>query len=218
MEEREMHRIVIFANGSLPDMERARSLLRPDDTILCADGGTRHALALGLRPDLIVGDMDSLEKSEWHKLESAGIPIELFPHDKDETDLELALNRALQLGPDSVVIAGALGLRLDHTLANLGLLSDPRLAALDARFDDGVEEALFCRTQVQVEGVRGDIVSLIPWRGPALHVQTEGLQWPLRGETLYPDKTRGISNLMLGPSVRIGLGSGLLLVVHRRQF
>jgi len=212
-----MHRIVIFANGNLPDLERARSVLHPDDTLLCADGGTRHALALGLQPDLVVGDLDSLDKSEWQRLESAGIPIELFPHDKDETDLELALGRALEMGPDSLVIVGALGLRIDHTLANLGLLSDPRLAALDARLDDGVEQALFCRTQIQLEGVKGDTVSLIPWGVPALDVQTEGLQWPLRGETLHPDKTRGISNKMQGTTARIRVGSGLLLVVHRRQ-
>ena len=212
-----MQRIVIFANGSLPELERAHSVLHPDDTILCADGGTRHALALGLKPDLIVGDMDSLDRAEWQELESAGVPIELFPHDKDETDLELALDRALERAPASLVIVGALGLRLDQTLANLGLLSDPRLAALDARIDDGVEEALFCRSEVKVDGLKGDTVSLIPWGGAAREVQTEGLQWQLRGETLHPEKTRGISNRMLGTTARIRLGSGLLLVVHRRQ-
>ncbi len=212
-----MHRIVIFANGNLPDLERARSLLHPDDTILCADGGTHHALALGLQPDLIIGDMDSLTRPEWESLERAGVPIELFPHEKDETDLELALGRALERGATSLLIIGALGLRLDQTLANLALLSDPRLAGLDARLDDGVEEAVFCRTQVQVEGVKGDTVSLIPWGGPALDVQTEGLHWLLRGETLHPDKTRGISNQMLAATARVSLGSGLLLVVHRRQ-
>ena len=212
-----MKRILIFANGNLPDLERARAILHPADAILCADGGTRHALALGLRPDLVIGDMDSLTRPEWSELEKAGIAIELYPHDKDETDLELAVTRALEMEPASLVIIGALGLRLDHTLANLSLLSDPRLAGLDARIDDGVEEVQFCRAEAELAGAPDDLVSLIPWGGPALGVRTAGLRWPLNGETLHPEKTRGISNKMLDASARISLASGLLLVIHRRQ-
>jgi thiamine pyrophosphokinase len=213
----EMNRIVIFANGSLPDLDKARLLLREDDTIFCADGGTRHALALGLQPDLIIGDMDSLNRAEWQRLEQAGVPIELFPHEKDETDLELALGRALESNPASLLIVGALGLRLDQTLANLALLSDPRLAAAEARIDDGLEQAVFCRARIQIDGTQEDTVSLIPWGGPVEGVHTQGLYWPLRGETLQPHKTRGISNKMIEPTASVSVESGLLLVVHRRQ-
>lgn len=212
-----MHRIVIFANGNLPDPEKARLLLREHDTIFCADGGTRHALALGLQPDLIIGDMDSLTGPEWQQLEKAGVAIELFPHEKDETDLELALGRALERSPTSLLIIGALGLRLDQTLANLALLSDPRLAGLEARIDDGLEQAVFCRTRLLLEGAREDTVSLIPWAGPVEGVRTEGLQWALHNETLHPNKTRGVSNKMLDRTATVSVASGLLLVIHRRQ-
>ncbi|HMD82789.1 MAG TPA: hypothetical protein VKE92_15840, partial [Anaerolineales bacterium] len=84
-----MQRITIFANGELPDLEKARGLLHPDDYIICADGGTRHSLALGLTPNLVIGDMDSIETDDWRELEKAGVSIELFPGDKNETDLEL---------------------------------------------------------------------------------------------------------------------------------
>lgn len=212
-----MHRILIFANGILSDLNKARLIVESDDLILCADGGTRHALALGLRPAVIIGDLDSLSVSERQKAEKAGAEIELYPHDKNETDLELALNYALEQKPSSIVIVAALGNRLDQTLGNLALLSDPRLAALDVRLDDGVEEAFFCRDQASVEGGRGDLVSLIPWDGTVEGVRTEGLKWPLHAETLYPEKTRGISNEMLGDAAEISITSGLLLIVHRRQ-
>ena len=211
-----MQRILIFANGELPDLDKARSLVQRGDYIICADGGTRHALALGLQPDLIVGDMDSAEPAQLEELRKANVTIESFSHDKDETDLELAINRALVLKPKKIVIAGALGGRLDQTLANITLLSDDRLSKFDIRLDDGVEEVLLCRDQVEVHGRGGDIVSLIPWQGAVTGVLTEHLRWPLRRETLYPDKTRGVSNEMLDEMASIAVEDGLLLVVHRR--
>ena len=212
-----MQRIIIFANGEIPNLENARSLLHVDDYIICADGGTRHAFALGLKPNLVIGDMDSIDKDEWQKLKNAGVPIELFPRDKNETDLELALDRAIELEPKALLIIGALGGRLDQTFGNTVLLSDPRLAAIDVRLDDGVEEILFCRDQEEVRGRSGDIVSLIPWGNPVRDVQTQNLKWPLQRETLFPEKTRGISNEMTGEVASITIASGLLLVIHRRE-
>jgi thiamine pyrophosphokinase len=217
MEDVFLYRIIIFANGELPDLSKAHQLLRPDDTIICADGGTRHALGLGVQPNLIVGDMDSAEKTQLQELQNKGVAVELFPRDKNETDLELAIDRALELKPEHILIIAALGGRLDQTLANITLLADPRLAGFDVRLDDGVEEIFLCRDQAQVQGRSGDLVSLIPWQGAVSEVQTKDLKYPLRRETLYPDRTRGVSNEMLGSTASISIGSGLLLVVHRRQ-
>jgi thiamine pyrophosphokinase len=211
-----MHRILIFANGQLPDLDAARALLRPDDFIIAADGGTRHALALGRNPNIIIGDMDSVTREEKQRLDEANTQIVLFPRDKNETDLELAIQHAVGMNPDQIVIVGALGGRLDQTLGNLALLSDLRLLTFDLRLDDGVEETFFCRSQAQVQGRSGDIVSLIPWGAPVEGVRTEGLRWPLSDETLYPYKTRGISNELLGGTATVQIRSGLLLIVHRR--
>ena len=211
-----VQRIVIFANGELPSLDKARTLIQKDDYIICADGGTRHALALGIKPDIIIGDMDSVEKGQLQNLRQADASMELFPHDKNETDLELALHRAIELNSKQIIIVAALGGRLDQTLANIILLTDPRLSKFEIRLDDGVEESFFCRDQAQVLGSRGDLVSLIPWGGPVSEVQTTDLRWALIKETLYPDKTRGISNEMTSDTATISIGSGLLLVVHRR--
>jgi thiamine pyrophosphokinase len=215
--QRNLQRIVIFANGEIPDLSKARLLLRDSDYILCADGGTRHALALGVQPDLVIGDMDSADKDQLHTLKENDVGIELFPHDKNETDLELAIQRALELRPSQIIVIGALGGRLDQTLGNIALLNDVSDSSFDIRLDDGVEEICICRDQVEVQGKSGDLVSLIPWQGAVSDVQTKNLKWPLANETLYPNKTRGISNEMLGETASISIGSGLLLVVHRRQ-
>jgi thiamine pyrophosphokinase len=211
-----LERIIIFANGELPDLNRAHLLLRADDYIICADGGTRHALALHVRPDLIIGDMDSAEKEQLEKLKDDRVSIELFPRDKNETDLELAIHRAIELEPGRIVIIAALGGRIDQTLSNITLLTDLRLSTIDVRLDDGVEEIFICRDEVKVHGRSGDLVSLIPLQSAVPDILTKNLKWPLSHETLYPDKTRGISNEMTSDMASISIGSGLLLVVHRR--
>jgi thiamine pyrophosphokinase len=211
-----MPRVVIFANGYLPDLEAAHALLQADDYIIAADGGANHLMKMGILPEIVIGDLDSVDEDTLFELTSAEVRIEQYSEDKDETDIELALSYAIELRPTSILIIGALGGRLDQTLANLSILTDPTLPGIDIRLDDGVEEAFFCRKQAEVRGRSGDIVSLIPWHGPVEGVTTEGLRWPLYSEMLYPDKSRGVSNAMLkdGASIRIQLG--LLLIVHRR--
>ncbi|MFN3763738.1 MAG: thiamine diphosphokinase, partial [Anaerolineae bacterium] len=210
-------RVFIFANGFLPDPKRAQALVRPDDILIAADGGARYLLALGLRPHAVVGDLDSLPPLLLETLQQQGTVIRPYPREKDETDLELALRHALEYRPQAIRIVGALGRRLDQTLGNLALLAAPWLEGIDVRLDDGVEEVLLARSEATVEGQPGETVSLIPWGVPVEGITTEGLRWPLRDETLYPDRTRGISNELTGPQAHVRIRSGLLIVVHRRS-
>jgi len=218
-----MPRAVIFANGQLPDIEAARSLLHTDDYLIAADGGANHLMKMGILPEIVVGDLDSVDEDTLFELTSAEVDIEQYSEDKDETDIELALHYAVELRPSAILIIGALGGRLDQTLANLSVLTDPSLPGIDIRLDDAVEEVFFCRAsagkggQAKVHGRSGDTVSLIPWQAPVEGVTTEGLQWPLYGETLYPDKSRGISNILLAGTAFVRIQSGLLLIVHRRS-
>jgi len=211
-----MPRCIIFANGILPDLAAARRLIRPDDLILAADGGTRHALDLGLTPSIVIGDLDSISDEERRKMKEDGVRLIQHPRDKNETDLELALDYAIQNGQRKIVIVAALGGRLDQTLGNLALLTNVQLSTLNIKLDDGVEQAFFCRDRSEVEGRRGNLVSLIPWGGEVRGVRTQGLRWQLSDEVLLPHKTRGISNEMTGEVANIQIQSGLLLIVHRR--
>lgn len=207
-------RALIFINGDLPDLDAARRILEPDAFMIAVDGGTRHLLALGLLPSVVIGDLDSLDPAHLLTLEKNHVEIIQHPKDKDETDLELALNYALDLGYRNIRLVAALGGRLDHTLGNLSLLTKPSLAGLDLRIEDGVEEAFFVRRQAQIHGRAGETVSLLPWNGDVTGIQTEGLRWPLRHETLKAHKTRGISNEMVSDVAKISIDSGLLLCIH----
>jgi len=205
-------RIIIFANGDLPDLDKARALLRESDFIIAADGGTRHALALGLTPNIIIGDLDSLNVERL----TFNAEIIQSPADKNETDLELAIQHALTLNPEQIIIAAALGGRLDQTLANIALVSNVQRSTSNVRLDDGIEEVFFCRDEYTIKGTSGDIISLIPWQGEVTGIVTTGLKWTLQNEILYPQKTRGISNEMMNDTATIQIKSGLLLIIHRR--
>lgn len=210
-------RAIIFANGLIPDLEAARGLLQTDDLLIAADGGARHLTALGRTPHAVIGDLDSLSPAEVQRLANAGARILKYPVEKDETDLELAILYACEQGCAQLRIAGALGGRLDHTLANLFLLALPELDGLDARLDDGTEEVFLIRNSAVVAGRPGDIVSLLPLGDAAHGVVTQGLRYPLRGETLFPERSRGVSNEMIDTEAQVHLDGGTLICIHTRK-
>jgi thiamine pyrophosphokinase len=209
-------RAVIFANGEIKDYPAARGLVQPDDFLVAADGGLRHLQALNLQPSLLIGDLDSVTGEDIEAMQSAGVEIRRYPVEKNETDLELALLAVVTDGWRTIRVAGGLGGRLDQTLGNLFLLMLPGLENLDLRLDDGREEAWLVRRKTTLTGRPGDGVSLLPLNGPASGIVTEGLQYPLKHETLYPEHTRGISNVMLGSQAVISLEKGLLVCIHTR--
>jgi thiamine pyrophosphokinase len=210
-------RAVIFANGELEQPERLRALLRPDDYFISADGGLRHLRALDLRPQLLIGDLDSVSQPDVEWLAGGATEIRKFPAEKDFTDLELALRAAREHGAERILLAAALGGRLDQTLANIALLRLPELSGMDVSLDDGLTEVRLITANLTISGHTGDIISLIPMGSVVKGVRTHALQYPLNAETLSPGETRGISNVMLSDQAAVEIESGELLCVHLRQ-
>jgi len=211
------NRAVIFANGLLTDLDAARRILLPGDVLFAADAGASHILHLGLLPALVVGDLDSLSCEEQQELKTAGVQLVRYPQDKDLTDLELTINSVLEEGYKNLLIIAALGGRLDMTLSNLNLLVRPDLLELDVSLDDGIEHIFVVKQKTLIKGQVGDTVSLLPWGGPAEHVSTSGLRWPLNNAHLELYESRTISNEMLSDQAEIRIGSGLLLGIHTRR-
>jgi len=214
-------RAVIFANGHLGDSAAVLHSLLPGDLIIAADGGARHCRALGIPPDVLIGDFDSLAEVELASLQADGIEIVRHPADKDYTDLELALRHALQLGAEEAVVYAALGVRWDQTLANLLLPACTELEGLRIRLVDGPQEIHLLRAdserpelaRLEIYGQAGDTVSLIPLTGDAHGITTRGLQYPLQSGSLAFGATRGVSNAMVGAQASVELDHGLLLLV-----
>lgn len=210
-------RAVLFVNGELPDSEAVNRILQTGDLVIAVDGGFSHLQAVHRNPDLLVGDLDSIEPQAVAQLEAQGVEICRFPVKKDETDLELALRIALKRGAVSIRIVGALGGRLDQTLGNIFLLMLPELGEVDVRLDDGFEEVFLIRSSCVISGSAGDGISLLPLQGAVQGVTTRGLEYPLSGETLLPERTRGISNVMQADTAEVSIQNGFLLCVHTRR-
>jgi thiamine pyrophosphokinase len=210
-------RALVFANGDLNDGSAVQAALRfaPESLIVAADGGARLALACGLVPQVVVGDLDSLMPGEVDELRAQGAEIVRYPAEKDETDLELALMIAVHRGATRIRVIGATGGRIDQTLANISLLTLPDLAGRDTRLVAGPQTLwLIGPGEHPLDGAPGDTISLLPLAGDARDVRTDGLDYPLRSETLRFGPARGVSNVMLGASARVALSAGLLVVVH----
>jgi thiamine pyrophosphokinase len=210
-------RALLFANGDLKDGPAVQAALRfaAESLIVAADGGARLALACGLVPQVVVGDLDSLTPGEVDDLRERGAEIVRYPAAKDETDLELALMTAARRGATWIRVLGTTGGRIDQMLANISLLTLPDLAGRDTRLVTGSQTLwLIGPGEHRLDGAPGDTISLLPLAGDARDVRTDGLEYPLRGETLRFGPARGVSNVMLGASARVTLSTGLLIVVH----
>ena len=185
--------------------------------VVAADGGAHGATRLGFAVDLVVGDGDSIDPTELARLEESGVAIRRVDREKDESDTELAVLAAIELGAERIVVIGAFGgRRLDHALANIGLLAHPALAgrscvllAAETRVTllTGPADATFA-------GRPGDLVSLLPIGDGVTGVVTTGLAYPLRGEPLPVGPARGLSNVRDAATARVEVRTGRLLVVE----
>ncbi|MDQ3881445.1 MAG: thiamine diphosphokinase [Chloroflexota bacterium] len=190
-------------------------LVRSADLLVAADGGTSSLERLGCRPALIVGDLDSSDAGVVDRAAAHGTRMVVASRDKDETDMELALEAALDAGAQGVVLLGALGgLRLDHALANLLLLGDAALTGRNVRVAHGRTRVRAVRAgePAVLDAQVGDVVSLLPIGGDAEGVVTHGLRYPLRREPLRFGRARGISNVVASAPASIELEAGTLLV------
>jgi thiamine pyrophosphokinase len=206
-------RAIIIANGQIHDGDLPRSLAAPTDLVICADGGADNALALGLQPQAVIGDLDSLDESLRSRLEKEHCQFITHPARKDETDLELALRYVIDQGVDEILILGALGGRVDQTLANVLLLALPELRSIEARITNGRQEVFLIRDEALIEGQVGDTLSLLPLTEEVTGIYTQGLEYPLQNDTLHLGPARGVSNVLTAPHARVRVGQGLLLAV-----
>jgi len=206
--------VVIFAGGDLRDGKLVQKAIKKADFIIAADSGAVNALMYGCVPEFVVGDFDSLDNHIMQQLQKEHCQIITSPREKDETDTELAVSLAIEKGATSITILGALGAdRFDHTVGNILLL-----ASITKRSDiiDGASKGWILREGEKsiIIGHKGDLLSLLPLTQNAKGIRTQGLYYPLHGETLYFGKPRGISNVLTEKRATVSLEKGMLLIIH----
>jgi thiamine pyrophosphokinase len=185
------------------------------DTVIAVDGGARHARALGVVPGVLIGDMDSVDNSLLAELKGLGCRLCTYPREKDQVDTELALDYAMSLQPEEIVIYGATGGRLDHMLAGLQLLAKPTARGIRTSIRDCRHSITLAAPHlpVVIEG-RGRLFSLLPLTTSVTGVTTTGARWELSGAEFVMGKPYGVSNLAEASRVTVAVSGGMLLVIE----
>jgi len=207
---------LVFAAAPLQPTARLRARLAEVEApyVVAADEGAATALAFGYQPDVVIGDLDSLSDATRLELEFRGVTFETYPRDKDFTDGQLALERALQIQPTAMWLLGFLGgPRLDQSVANILLL---RHINVQTVLMDGMNECVLLgpHTEFGWNPAQKEIVSLIPLEGDVEGVTTRGLRWSLKDEVLLFGETRGLSNEPISDDVSVSIGSGHVLLTR----
>ncbi len=205
-----MRTAVVIAGGEAPPLDVLDDL--PDSAwVVGVDSGADQARELGLKPDLIVGDMDSVSAEAI----DADAEVMRFPTDKDATDLELALDAVTERDDiDRVIVVGGTGGRLDHFLATGLILANPRFAHVDIQWLAHPGRVTVIHEHARLHGGVGAHVSLLPVGGDVVGVTTTGLRWQLEREILRFGTSRGVSNEFVAAVATVSIEAGVLLAVQ----
>jgi thiamine pyrophosphokinase len=204
----------IICNGHIADYEFHARLVEGCSLVICADGGACHAKRMGINPHVILGDFDSCSREFAEGF--LGVKIVEYPSEKDETDTELAIQYALSSGEKHIMLLGATGTRLDHTIANLGLLMVIAQRGGTGEIINEQNRAFLITDNAVVKG-KGTQVSLIAYCGDVKGVTLKGFKYPLNDFTLEMGSTRGISNVLEEETGEISIKEGILLAVLARD-
>jgi len=223
MDDHKIEKAIIIANGSLGHPEKihrifvSRSFTGRDTIIISADGGVSNTLKLGLTPDLIIGDMDSIDKDIKKKKikELSETEYICAPPGKDESDTRLAVAHAVEMGIKKIIITGALGGRTDHTFANMMLLASPELDGIDARILTDDSEIFVINKSHIINGEPGKLVSIFSLSPYTYFIKTKGLKYMLKNEKLDFSPVRGLSNVFTAAEAEIDIKEGQLLIIKQ---
>ncbi|UVI27663.1 thiamine diphosphokinase [Paenibacillus spongiae] len=209
-------RILIFTGGRLGRW--ALDLIRDDDYLIGADSGALFLVRNGRRPNISLGDFDSVTPQQLAEIREASLEMQDFdPVDKDFTDTELAFQLAVSKQPDEIVLLGALGTRFDHTLANVHLLRTAHGQGIRMAIMDEHNTIRVTASKLSLRRSPFPYISLLPLSDVVRGITLDGFQYPLREATLEIGQSLGISNALVGEQGVVSIREGLLLVIESRD-
>ncbi|WP_136605929.1 thiamine diphosphokinase [Paenibacillus dokdonensis] len=206
-------RVIIFSGGELHPQYIQE--IQPGDYIIGADKGALYLIRHDIKPDLAVGDFDSISPQELkHVRAESGRIVECDPVDKNLTDTELAFEMAIREQPDFIMLVGGTGTRMDHTLANVQMLNRALQHHIECAIMDQNNYITLTGSKIEVRDLGYKYVSLLPMTPEVTGITLEGFQYPLENATLKIGESLGISNVLQESVGRVSITSGLLLVIQ----
>ncbi|WP_425448937.1 thiamine diphosphokinase [Dethiothermospora halolimnae] len=204
---------LIISNGDILNNKLLMKECKKADYIICADGGTNHLNSLGVLPDLIVGDLDSIDKNMLNIMQEKKVEFLKFPVKKDKTDTELAIDYAIEHGSREITLVGVTGSRLDHTLANIMLLKKILYKGVQGKIIDNKNEIYITNGNLVLDKREGFYVSLVPLTEKLEKVTLRGVEYETYELNFYQDSSFGISNKIIEDKGYISFEKGISLVI-----
>ncbi len=210
---------LIFANGVLDHSTELIALQQQADLLLAVDGGANHCVKFGITPDILLGDLDSIDPDILAIYQKKNIAIYRHPTRKDATDLELALDLAREKGATKIWLVGALGGRWDMSLANIMLAAGDKYQDLEIFLlgEDCSMQILHPGRVHKISGESGQKISFLPLRGDVHGVTLTGFEYPLTQHTIPFGSSLGVSNILTDSRATVEHSRGVLLCVHFRD-
>lgn len=209
--------VVIVTGGTIRDYSFTEQYIKNKGEyfLIACDKGLEHCEKMGLTPNIIIGDFDSADPSVLEKYTQKGIEILRYPVMKDKTDTEIGLDKAKEMNAEKIFVFAGIGSRIDHTLANIQLLSKFENATL---VNENNQIKMLCdNSSVVIEKGKNYYISLIPMTPKAEGVTAKGMAYPLENACMYMDSSLGISNYVTEDKAEISLKKGKLLVIKAKD-
>lgn len=203
---------VIISSGEIYDYSFCNDIVKSADRIICADGGTRHAINMKLTPDVIMGDLDSSAAQYIEYFRKKGVEIIQYPQDKDKTDTHICVEFALTFSTE-IILLGATGSRIDHMIANISLLKLGIERNIPISIMDNKNHISMIADSISLEGEKGDYFSLIPFTEKVEGICTKGAHYELTDAEMMLGDPYGVSNYFEGTAVEVSINKGYLLVI-----
>lgn len=207
----------VIASGTIKEYDYCKRILSLADKIVAADGGAGHLRKMNLVPDIVIGDLDSMDKETRMFLALNQIALITHPVDKDATDTELAVQWAIESNASSITLLGVTGTRIDHTLANIFLLEKITRAGIMCKIVDDNNEIHLLVDKVEISGEPGEYLSVIPLTRSIGGVTITGVDFPLQNHEMFMGSSLGISNRFTGGIAHISIKNGMAIVTKSKD-
>ncbi|MGO3167132.1 thiamine diphosphokinase [Senegalia sp. (in: firmicutes)] len=202
-----------MGGGNFIDKELALDLINNTDKIIAADGAGKYLYELNRLPDVLIGDFDTLEANILEYFRKKDVDIHEFLPVKDKSDLELAIDLATEYSPKEIIIIGALGSRMDHSLSNIMLLFHILEKGIEVKMIDDKNEIMPIKNEIKIKKGKYEYISLLPILEDLDGVELIGLEYEFSNLKLKRTSTRGISNRFKEKEAKIKVKSGMGLVI-----
>ncbi|MEL7598082.1 MAG: thiamine diphosphokinase [Clostridiaceae bacterium] len=210
-------KIVIASGGAPPSLDLIQKELKDSDYIICADGGANYLYKYNICPDILIGDFDSINKQILSYFKAKGSDIVQYPSEKDYTDSEIAISKAMELNADEIILLGCTGTRVDHFLGNLGLLLKCLRKGIAAYIKDDHNTILIADKSLSIFGKEREVFSLAAYYENVENLTISGAKYPLNNFYLEVGNPITISNEFLNKEVKIKFDKGILLIIYPRD-